>query len=80
MMMTHDMLLTELAAMDWRSWAFLIFASLPPLLVLYSKRVRGGRKWFWVILTSLFSWLAYVPFLFMTQAGGEKNGDRGEKI
>lgn len=44
----------------------LIVLSLPPLFVLFSKRVSGRSRFWWFILTSLFSWLAYVPFLLMT--------------
>lgn len=46
-----------------------IVASLPPFLVLYSKRVRGSQKFLWFLLTSIFSWLAYLPFLFIFRNG-----------
>jgi len=69
--MPTDMLTTMLATMTWVDWALMIVLSLPPLLVIYSKRVHGGRKFLWFVLTSLFSWLAYVPFLMSTRAKPE---------
>jgi hypothetical protein len=48
--------------------------SLPPLFVLFSKRVEGSSKVWWFVLTSVFSWLAYVPFLLMAP----KRKDGGE--
>lgn len=73
--MPNDMLMAQLAAMGWLDWTVLIVLSLPPLFIIWSKRVHGGRKWLWFVLTSLFSWLAYVPFLVMTR---EKKGGSGE--
>lgn len=72
--MTIDMLTTQLAALGWLDWALLVFVSLPPLFVLYSRRVAGGKKLLWFVLTSLLSWLAYVPFLFLTR-GVAKSDD-----
>jgi len=43
----------------------LIVLSLPPLFVLFSKRVSGRSRFWWFMLTSLFSWLAYIPFLLI---------------
>ena len=40
-----------------------IVASLPPFLVLFSKRTSGMTKLLWFVLTGTFSWLAYIPFL-----------------
>lgn len=42
-----------------------IVASLPPFLVLFSKRTSGTPKLFWFVLTGIFSWLAYIPFLLI---------------
>ena len=42
-----------------------IFASLPPFLVLFSKRTSGRAKLFWFVLTGTFSWLAYIPYLLI---------------
>ena len=57
---------------------FTIILSLPPVLVLLSKRSSGGAKFGWFMLTSLFSWLAYVLFLVFTRppanGGVEVNG------
>ena len=50
-------------------WMLLVTLALsvPPILVLISKRSRGGAKFFWFIVTSLFSWLGYVVFLIFTK-------------
>jgi len=45
----------------------MIVLSLPPVFVLFSKRVSGGSKATWFILTSIFSWLAYAVFLYLTR-------------
>ena len=42
-----------------------IFASLPPFLVMFSKRTSGMAKLLWVLLTGTFSWLAYIPYLLI---------------
>lgn len=65
--MSPDMLMAQVAAMGLLDWIFLLVLSLPPLFVIWSKRVRGGRKVFWFVMTSLFSWLAYVPFVIVTR-------------
>lgn len=65
--MSPDMLMTQVTSMGLLEWIFLIVLSLPPLFVIWSKRVSGGRKVFWFVLTSLFSWLAYVPFIIVTK-------------
>ena len=57
-------------------WILLIVLSLPPFFILASKRVSGGAKVWWFILTSIFSWLAYAVFLFMAP---KKNGAAGTK-
>lgn len=77
--MANDMLMAQVAAMGWLEWALLIFLSLPPLLIIFSKRVAGGRKTLWFILTSLFSWLAYVPFLIMTRKAEMPAGTTSER-
>lgn len=65
--MANDELMTQLASLGWMEIALLIVLSLPPLFVLTSKRVAGGRKVFWFVMTSVFSWLAYVAFVLMTK-------------
>jgi hypothetical protein len=65
--MSPDMLMTQAASMGLLEWVFLIVLSVPPLFVIWSKRVSGGRKVFWFVLTSLFSWLAYVLFIIVTK-------------
>lgn len=65
--MTNDELMTQLASLGATELALLVVLSLPPLFVLMSKRVAGGRKFLWFVLTSIFSWLAYVPFVLMTK-------------
>lgn len=65
--MSNDELLRQIASMGALDWAFLIFLSVPPLFIIWSKRVHGGKKVLWFVLTSLFSWLAYVVFLVVTR-------------
>ncbi len=43
---------------------FLIVLSLPPVFILFSRRVTGRAKFWWFILTSIFSWLAYAAYLY----------------
>jgi hypothetical protein len=66
--MSPDMLMNQVVGMGLLEWIFLIVLSVPPLFVIWSKRVSGGRKVLWVVLTSLFSWLAYGVFLVVTRA------------
>lgn len=66
--MPNDELMMQIASIGWMEITLLIVLSLPPLFVLASKRVHGGRKILWFVLTSVFSWLAYVPFVLMTKA------------
>lgn len=40
----------------------------PMLHVLFSARSVGGAKFAWFVLMLLFSWLAYLPFLIITQS------------
>ena len=56
--------------LGWGSIALMVVMSLPPLFVLYSKRVSGSHKFLWFLLTSIFSWLAYLPFLFIFRNDG----------
>jgi uncharacterized RDD family membrane protein YckC len=60
--MLISMLTTSLG---WGSLALMIVASVPPIFILYSKKVSGSKKALWFILTGIFSWLAYLPFLWM---------------
>jgi hypothetical protein len=64
-----DMVLTMMADPQVRMWLLVatVALSLPPVLVLFSKRVAGGTKVLWFVLTSTFSWIAYVPFLYITR-------------
>lgn len=70
--MGNDELMTLLASLGAMDIALLVVLSLPPLFVLMSKRVAGGRKVLWFVLTSIFSWLAYVPFVVMTKPPADK--------
>lgn len=56
----------------------LIVLSVPPVFVLFSKRVSGGTKVLWFILTSIFSWLAYVAFLYITRKTGSGASQAGK--
>ena len=56
--------------LGWGSIALMIVMSLPPLFVLYSKRVISSHKLLWFLMTSILSWLAYLPFLFIFRNDG----------
>lgn len=47
-----------------------IVLCLPMVFVLRSRRVSGGTKVMWFVLTSIFSWLAYPAFLALTRKKG----------
>ena len=55
-----------------------IVLCLPPVFVLFSKRVSGGTKVMWFILTSIFSWLAYPAFLAATRKKGNEDPQGGK--
>jgi apolipoprotein N-acyltransferase len=65
--MSPEMLMAQASSMGLLEWLFLIVLSVPPLFVIWSKRVKGGRKVFWFVMTSLFSWLAYIAFVIVTR-------------
>ena len=46
--------------------------SIPPILVLISKRSQGWAKFAWFMLASVFSWLGYIAFLIFTKPVGVK--------
>jgi hypothetical protein len=56
----------------------MIVLSLPPVFVLFSRRVSGGTKVLWFVLTSFFSWLAYAPFLYVTREKGDRPPPAGD--
>ena len=60
----------------WLITGVSIFASLPSIFVLFSKRVSGGAKLLWFLLTGTFSWLAYIPFLLLFRNGRNDQQDR----
>lgn len=64
--------------LGWGSIALMVVMSLPPLFVLYSKRVSGSQKVLWFLLTSILSWLAYLPFLFIFRNEGT-DGQKASK-
>jgi hypothetical protein len=49
--------------------------SIPPILVLISKRSQGFAKFAWFMLASVFSWLGYIAFLLFTKPVGVKTAD-----
>ena len=53
-----------------------IVLCLPPVFVLFSKRVSGSAKVLWFILTSIFSWLAYAVFLYVTRSNGKSQAGK----
>lgn len=54
-----------------------IVLCLPMVFVLRSRRVSGRTKVMWFILTSIFSWLAYPPFLVLTRKKGNTDPQSG---
>lgn len=75
-----DLVLAMMADPQVRIWILIatILLSLPPVFVLFSKRVSGGTKVLWFILTSIFSWLAYAPFLVLTRKKGNADPQAGK--
>ena len=75
-----DLVLAMMADPQVRIWILVatIVLSLPPVFVLFSKRVSGGTKVLWFILTSIFSWLAYAPFLVLTRKKGNADPQAGK--
>lgn len=49
--------------------------SIPPILILISKRSQGFAKFAWFVLASVFSWLGYIAFLLFTKPVGVKAAD-----
>ena len=70
-----DLVFAMMADPQVRIWILIatIVLSLPPVFVLFSKRVSGGTKLAWFIHTLIFSWFAYAVFLYRTRKKG--NGD-----
>lgn len=60
----NELLMAELAKIGMGDWIFMAVLSVPPFLVMFSRRVHGGDKWRWIVFTGLFSWVAYFVFLF----------------
>ena len=53
---------------------FAFFILLWPLVhVIKSDRSHGGARVGWFLATLLFSWLAYIVFLIVTQSAADKN-------
>ena len=77
--MENEMLAQLLGSMGWQEWSLLIVSSLPPFFILYSKRVSGGKKLLWFLLTSVLSWFAYVPFLLLTRKTDASSDQSPEK-
>ena len=52
----------------------IIIVLLAPLVhVLASGRSHGGAKFGWFIAVLIFSWLAYIAFLIITQKNADQN-------
>lgn len=47
----------------------LVVCVLPWVLALVSKKVSGGRKFIWFLLSFLFSWLGYFAYYFAVVRG-----------
>lgn len=79
--MANEELLAQIAAMGGTGIlilvVFLVVLVLPVFVVMFSKRVQGGKKVFWVVMMGTFSWLAYVPYLMMTR---RKDAEPAEKV
>lgn len=67
--------------MSLREWIIYLVVGLvgffiflwPLVHVLKSDRSHGGAKFGWFLATLLFSWLAYIVFLIVTQSTVDKN-------
>ena len=73
-------ILTMMGGAEVGVWSLiaLIALSVPPVFVLFSKRVSGATKVLWFILTSIFSWLAYPAFLAATRKKGTGDPQGGK--
>ncbi len=67
-------LMMQMASVGLGDRAFRTFLPVPPLFVIWSKRVHSSRKFLWAVVTSLFSWLAYAAFLVTTRGAASHRG------
>ena len=67
--MVNDELLAQVAALNGTALlillTILIVLLLPIFLVMFSRRIHGGKKLLWVVLMATFSWLAWPRYLSM---------------
>lgn len=65
--MANEEMVAQVAAMGGMGILILLLVLvvlvLPVFLVLFSKRVQGGKKVLWVVLMGTFSWLAWPPYV-----------------
>ena len=66
----------EMSLGEWFNFVlvglFAFFIFLWPLVhVLKSDRSHGGAKFGWFLATFIFSWLAYIVFLIVTQSAAD---------
>ena len=73
-------ILTLLGVPEIGLWSLIgmIVLSVPPVFVLFSKRATGSTKVWWFILTSIFSWLAYAAFLYITRKKSNADSQAGK--
>ena len=81
--MTNDEMVAQIAAMGGAGilllLVVLVVLVLPVFLVMFSKRVHGGKKLLWVVLMGTFSWLAWPPYLIMLRKAGKAADQAPEK-
>jgi 4-amino-4-deoxy-L-arabinose transferase-like glycosyltransferase len=50
---------------------FIVFF-LPIILIALSPRTKGTKKFYWILLSIILSWIAYVLFLILTDKAENK--------
>lgn len=81
--MANDQLVAQIAGMGAGGIVLLlvVLAVLvaPVFLVMFSKRIAGGRKFFWVLMMGTFSWLAWPLYVIALRKAGKAAGDADGK-
>ncbi|MBI4986473.1 MAG: hypothetical protein HZC24_14315 [Rhodocyclales bacterium] len=76
--MTNDEMVAQITALGGMGILILIVVLivlvLPLFLVMFSKRIHGGRKLLWVVLMGTFSWLAWPPYAMMLRKAEKEAG------
>lgn len=80
--MANEELVAQIAAMGGAGILLLLvvlaIVVAPVFLVMFSKRVHGGKKLFWIVMMGTFSWLAYPPYLAALRKAGKAPDEPGK--